>query len=258
MITYSEIESEVFGLKTGRFETEGFDGKALREEILAEKYDLIRIKAPAYFDEINLNLFDTGFPFYFAGGIRKFNFRDPVQPGSELLNKDLTVELYNGSQTEALRHVITSSYMFYPLGYYKTPGLPNYISKEKEVEALYRYFAKYYVNSQYPDNFVWFMKRGNDYVGLCALHFRGTTMECPLGAVIPDAQNGGVFYDILRYSRSFAWNKGIKYIEAGVRSENLVSQHVFTKQARVEGVEILGDIVDFVFHLVPMAGKGIK
>lgn len=255
MIEFSEIESEVFSLKTGRLSADEFDGKKLREEILDEKYDLVRIKAPAYFEEINMRLVDANFPFYFAGGIRKFNFRDPVAPSNELINKDITVELYDGSQIEQLHHIINSSYMFYPLGYYKTPGLQNFIGKEKEVDALYRYFAKYFVNSQYSNNFIWFMKRGNEYVGLCALHFRGNTMDCPLGAVIPNAQNGGIFYDILRFSRKFAWDKGIKYIEAGVRSENLVSQHVFTKQARVEGVEILHDTVDFVFHVVPLLNK---
>ena len=52
MIAFSEIESAVFGLKTGRLSADEFDGKKLREEILDEKYDLVRIKAPAYFDDI--------------------------------------------------------------------------------------------------------------------------------------------------------------------------------------------------------------
>ncbi|UPT68336.1 MAG: hypothetical protein M0D57_06790 [Sphingobacteriales bacterium JAD_PAG50586_3] len=116
MIQYSEIESEVFGLKTGRFNAGDFNAAALREEILAEKYDLVRIKIPAYFDEINMRLVETGFPFYFAGGVRMLSWKTPECANVfEPTNKDLEIELYDGTQTESLEYIIKSSYMFNPL-----------------------------------------------------------------------------------------------------------------------------------------------
>jgi hypothetical protein len=259
MINYSEIESEVFGLKTGRFNADDFNAATLREEILAEKYDLVRIKIPAYFDDINVRLVETDFPFYFAGGIRMLSWKTPECANVfEPINKDLEIELYDGTQTESLEHIIKSSYIFNPLGYYKTPGINQVITKELEAEAMYRYFAKYFNNTAYPDNYIWLMKREGKHIGLCALQFNKGVMGCPLGAVAPEAQSNGIFFDILRYSRHFAWQKGIKEIEAGIRSENLVSQHVFIKQGKLDNAEILNDTVDFVFHVVPMAGKGIK
>jgi hypothetical protein len=258
MIGFSEIESEVFGLKTGRINADSFDGEALLHEIQEQGYDLIRIKAPTGFDAINVELDKTGYPFYFAGAVRQLYFKDLTEPTEQLaVNKDLTMELYDGSQREQLWRVIRASYMMYPLGYYKTPVINKIISKDKEIEAMCRYFEKYFISTDYPDNFIWFMKRGEEYVGLAALHFRRDeqTMECPLGAVIPDAQNSGVFYDIIKFCRYFSWQQDARFIEAGMRSENLISQHVFLKHINKEGMVLTGDKVDYVFHLLPMLSK---
>ena len=256
MIAFSEIESAVFGLKTGRLSADEFDGKKLREEILDEKFDLVRIKAPAYFDDINMRLVDAGFPFYFAGGIRNINWKTPDKANVfEPINAGIEVDLYDGSQKDSLEYIIKSSYMFNPLGYYKTPGINQIITKELEAEAMFQFFAKYFNNTQYPDNYIWLFKLNGKHIALCALDFNKGIMGCPLGAVAPEAQSGGVFFDMLRFSRNFAWKKGIKEITAGMRSENLVSQHVFIKQGKIDNAEILHDTVDFVFHVVPLLSK---
>lgn len=248
MIQYSDIESSVFGLKTGRIEEQSITGQALHEEWQKDAYNLLRIRVPSSFLDINNVLCDTGNEFYFAGGIRKLLFEETTNIPAGFVNSDIEIELYNGTQKQTLSAIIDVSFSQNPVGYYRTPKLKRYISKKLELEAMKEYYSKYFISSEYPTNYLFFIKRGNEYAGLCALKVTDEWMDCPLGAVVPEARNSSIFYDILRHSRQFASDIGVKRIRAGMRLENTVSQHVFLKQAHQEKVKIVEDSFDYVFH----------
>jgi hypothetical protein len=249
MIVYSDIESDVFGLNTGRIEEKEFNSVLLSEEWNKRNYHLVRIRVPSGFIQINDVLHKAGHEFYFAGGIRKLIFEETTPIPAGFINTDLSVELYDGSQKKALEHIIDVSFSQNPVGYYRTPNLNRFITKDLELQAMKQYYVKYYNSSEHPSNFIFFMKRGEEYAGLCALKLTEEWMDCPLGAVVPEVRNQSVFYDILRHSRRFAAERGVKRIRAGMRLENSVSQYVFLKQANQERVKIVEDSFDYLFHV---------
>lgn len=250
VIEFSETETRCLKLKFGRYNASQVDPKYIKAAILEEKYDVVRVKTCASDELVSINLEQTGFPFYFNGGVRRYQvncFEAPLPP---FTSPDISFELFTGQKMDIFEQIMFDSMGDNPLGYYRSPLLSKKITRDMEVKCLFEYYSHYNNNSRFSDNYLWFMKVGEDYAGIIALYvYRDKSMvDSTLAGFMKNYQSKGLFPNILRHIRNFCREQNLTYFCCGARLENLHSQWAFEKDF------MKGTGVDYIFHVVPLLG----
>src|SRR5579872_3957177 len=119
VVSSSVIESGILGLKVSRCNSDFFDIKALYKQIKENCFDLCRLKVPAEDEYAPARLYQTGLPYFFSGSIRKYRTRIADNPVITYLHSDLTYEMYDGTQDQLLKDMLSNTWGNYPLGYYR-------------------------------------------------------------------------------------------------------------------------------------------
>jgi hypothetical protein len=251
IISFSEMETRVLGLKFGRYNTACIDSEQLKQGIQVGKFDVVRVKTDCSDEFAAMKLDQTGYASFFNGGVRRYRvncFEADLPPFTQ---PDVNFELYLGQHQEILEEIMNESCGDYPLGYYRTPGLHGRINKQMESKCLFDFYAHYNNNSLFENSYLWFMKLGNEYVGFIALNvYRDKDIvdstDSTLAGFLKSHQGMGLFPNILRHIRQFCRDINITYFCCGARNENMFSQKAFEKDfMKCEGVE-------YIFHMVPM------
>ena len=251
-IIMSEAESKVFNMRVGRLEVEDrLQPTKFNSQVEELNLDFVRLKAPIACESINSDLYETGYPFFFSGGIRRYEvdcFKVPLVP----LDPDVDFELYTGEKKELLdlEWIMNDTWGKYPLGYYKTPVLRNYIDRETEMKALFKYYSLNNNNITHPSSFLWFLKFKGELAGFIALNtfpndnFELSFIDSTIAGIYSKFQNKGLFPNVLRHVRAFCRINGYRFLRCGARLENLYSQKAFEK----DDMTVTG--IDMVYHIV--------
>jgi RimJ/RimL family protein N-acetyltransferase len=242
-VDFSPIESEVLGLKIGRCQAGFFEPELLRASVLEAGFDLVRLKVSAEDEMVPARLFQAGIPAFFSGSIRRYDTRITAAPDGDYLHADLVFEAYNGSQDQLLKDMIRGTWGTYPIGYYRTPLLSELISKEAEIECLFRYYKKHNLSTLNPQNTIMFIRHGDQYVGFFALNHLNGNLESHIGGILEPYRRGGYFLDKLRYIKNHCIEHGLSRFLFGARNENAGVQRIF----QYVGFQPVG--TDNVFHL---------
>lgn len=224
---FSDIESEILGLKVSRCNSDFFDEKELYKQIIENRYDLCRLKVPAEDEYAPKRLQQTGLPCFFSGSIRKYRTRIADNPDINYLHPNLTYEVYDGSQDQLLKDMLVNTWGNYPLGYYRSPYLSELVTKEQELECVFRYYKKYNLNKDYPNNQILFMKDGTQYIGIFTLNLVGNTLECNLAGILEPYRKDGYFLDEMNFKKEYCLKHNIEYFTFGARNENAAVQRLF-------------------------------
>jgi hypothetical protein len=245
-IGLSEIESKILGLNIGRYNCNDLDDNFLYDQIAQNKLDLCRIKLPAEYDTAPYHLFNMGLPVFFSGSIQKYRTRITEHSEVSYQFSNLDFEMYDGSQDLLLKDMLIDTWGNYPLCYYRSPFLSSLITKEQEIECVYQYYKKYNLNRDYPDNKLFFMKHGDNYVGIFALNVVGNTLECNLAGIHSSYRSAGYFHDEMNFKKEYCVKNKLEYFTFGARNENASVQRVFQHL----NFQTAGN--ENVFHVVPL------
>jgi hypothetical protein len=252
LVTFSETETRIMGLKFGRYNTPFVDSEQLKRNIEEQKYDVVRVKTDCADEYAALKLHQTGYPSYFNGGVRRYRVNCVEAPLPPFTQPDINFELYVGQHQNILEEIMNDSCGDYPLGYYRTPGLNERITKQMESKCLFEFYAKNNDNALFKNSYLWFMKLGEAYVGFIALNVytEKDMVDSTLAGFLKAYQGMGLFPNILRHIRQFCRDSNLTYFCCGARNENMYSQKAFEKDfMKCEGVE-------YIFHVVPMLSAG--
>lgn len=245
---FSVLESQMLGFRFGRCNAAMAVPEELRDGIAQHQLDVLRLRVPASDSSVISNLEQTGFPYFFAGGIRRYRVNCLEAPLPDFTSPDIHFELFEGQEMEQLKLIMKESWGNYPLGYYRTPVLRDFISKELESDCLFQFYAERNNHLHYPDNYLWFVKQGETYIGFIALYvYAGQDMvDSTIAGFRTSWQGKGLFPNILRHIRAFCRQKGITYFCCGARNENVFSQWAFERDY------MKGEGVEYVYHVLPM------
>jgi hypothetical protein len=246
MIQYSIEESKFFGLKIGRADAAGFEITSFKQEIQTEKFDVIRIRIDET-DERTLNsLQSLDFPIHHHGSIVKYELPVVGLVHSDYLNPEVTMKVYDGEDSDSLRRIIKDGSAINPIGYWSTPALEVFVTRDNEVEYLFEYYSKLYVTSERQ---LWFMQWNGIPVGFVASNFKDGVMDTPLAVVLPEYRGKKLLHEIMISRNNYGTKHGLEFITNGARVDSPASQHVFTKF----GMRATG--IDKVFHIMPLLTK---
>lgn len=246
-IKYSEIESEVYGLKVGRAEFGSFPCAEIMDEILEKEYDVCRVKVNADNDELVAEMENMGMPFFFSGALTRFkiDFRNR-NIGKYRYNPEF--ELYDGSQSAKLEEVLKDSFKDHPTSFYTVPYLESVISKEQEQSVLINYLKE--TKSSKNTN-VWLVKVKGKYAGVIAAKFWEENGDAFLAGVTEKYKNTGLFLDIIRFIQNYCIKNNVDWGYTGARLHEVVSQKFFTREAmKVHTTEL-------IFHVTSFLSKSI-
>lgn len=252
MISISQIESDIIGLKVARFNCATFDPKDLHNELVRNRFDLCRLKTPSENEYAVSVLQQMGLPFFFSGSIRKYRTRIADNPNIHYLHNNLVFEMYDGTQDLLLKDMLKKTWGTYPIGYYRSPYLDTLIGKETELECVYQYYKKYNNNIEYPMNKIMFMKDGDKYIGVFTLNQTANVLECNLAGILPEYRSGGYFHDEMNFKKEYCIKHGIEFFTFGARNENASVQRIFQHL----NFQTIG--TDNVFHISPLLSHTIN
>jgi hypothetical protein len=252
IVSFSDIESGITGLKISRCNSNYFNAAQLYRQIVENRYDLCRLKVPAEDEYAPYRLHQTGLPFFFSGSIRKYRTRIADMPPVTYHHPHLTFETYNGTQDKLLRDMLVDTWGQYPLGYYRSPYLSSLVTKEQEIECVFQYYKKHNLNSGHEHNKIMFMKDGDNYVGVFTLNQNGNTLECNLAGILKPYRSGMYFHDEMNFKKAYCLQHGFEYFTFGARNENAAVQRIFQHL----GFETAGN--DNVFHITPLLSYSVQ
>lgn len=246
-VQFSETESRILGYRFGRCNTESIDVAELKEEIFKGRFDIVRLRTSSYDEFATNKLEQLGIPYYFAGGVRRYRINCKQGQVPAFTHSDIGFELYTGQRKDLLEYLLKDTWGDYPLGYYKTPVLSDMFDKEIESKALFEFYAHFNNNSLFPNNYLWFMKKGEKHVGFVALYvYRDEDMlDSTIAGIEKPYQTQGLFSNIIRHVRQFCMDQKLTYFCCGARNENFHSQWAFERE------EMRGFAVEYIYHLLP-------
>ena len=246
MIRFSVEESEFFGLKIGRADGANFQLADFEELINREQFDVVRIRVDE--DDIKTIKEIQSLPYHCHdyGAILKYELPVAGLSHQDYLNPEVTLKVYDGSNSESVKRIIVGGSAKNPIGYWSTPGLEKFVSRDEEVEYLSEYYSKLYKT---PQRQLWFMQWNGTPVGFVASNFESGVMDTPLAVVLPEYRGKKLLHEIMISRNNYGIKHGLSLITNGARANNEASQHVFTKF----GMQTIGQ--DKVFHILPLLSK---
>lgn len=244
IIFHSVADSAIFGLKTGHATATHNNINSLINEALADGYHLVRIKIEDAKEPIFEALTQSKLPWHHAYDIVKYYPNPALFPINMPLEEGVAFVPYTGQNKELLYQLVSQCYAADPIGYYKTPGLEQLITKAQEAECLAQYITTYYGTREKP---LWFVTQHKETVGFIANHidYDKKLLEGVHAGILPEKRNKGLFTSIIRFNINHAQNIGMTHIESGARATNAASQHVFES----EGIK--GEGYETIVHLMP-------
>ena len=249
IIDYSKTESETLNLKISRCNVDYFDEQELLKALVAESYDLCRVKVASEDEFAPLRLDKMGIPYFFSGSIRRYKTPITSQLGLKLKHEDLVFETYDGSQEELLLALLRDTWGSYPIGYYRSPILCHLLTKESEINSVFNFYKLNNLKLENSNNSILFMKKGEECVGFFALNIVGTHLESHIGGISRKHHKEGYFYDMLAYIKNFCIENNLSHFVFGARNENAQVQRIFHQAGFVP----VGS--ENVFHVLPLLGK---
>lgn len=251
-VAFSETESHVLKLKVGRCNAIDFEPNELFEQILADGYDVCRLKVPSEDEMAPLKLDSMGIPYSFSGSIRRYRTPIPEYPIASMRHPSLEFIQYDAEEShdELLKFMLEETWGDYPIGYYRSPLLHNFCPKETEIESVFQFYRKFNNNKNYEQNSIMFMKDKGEFVGFFALNIVGEHLESHIGGIIRKHRRSGYFHDMLHYIRRFCVDNHLGHFVFGARNENAAVQKAFEQ----EGFNSIGS--ENVFHLCPLLSVG--
>lgn len=223
-ILHSIIESKILGLRIGRYNTLSIDNQLITKN--AENFDLIRVKTSCKDEFAVQKMYETKIPFFFSGGVRRYRVNCFEAPLQEYTHMSIGFEKCTEKHRDILYYIMKDSWGEYPLGYYRTPIINEFVTKERELECLFQYYIEFYTNNS-PLNHLWLMYFENKPVGFLALNNLEDGVDSTIAGILKSFQNNGLFPNILRFIRKYCRENGLKYFNCGARLENIYSQRAF-------------------------------
>lgn len=249
LIIHSTVESESLGINIARCNQSYFDEKDLFKSILEGAYDVCRLKVASEDEFAPLRMSQMGMPYFFSGSIRRY--RTPIKNIERLKFKhdNLIFETYERESSALLFEMLKDTWGAYPIGYYRTPILESFISKEMEIKSVFNFYKENNLPENNPNNSIRFIKHNGVYVGFFALNIVGNHLESHIGGILKAHRDGGYFHDMLVFIKKYCLEHGLAHFVFGARNENAEVQRIF----HFAGFLPVGS--ENVFHIVPLISK---
>lgn len=246
LIHPSKFESEFFNLRVFRSADSTMpEAQELRSACIEHEVDLLRLKIDVKYEEnINYILHETQFPFFYSHSVMTVYANYSNAELHQFKNTDLIFTKFTGGENnQRFSNLVQQGMADNPIGYFKTPIINRWITKEKEAQCYAAYYSILYDGND-PNKLAFLMSKGKDDVGVFVFELEGTdTIHTSMAAVLPEFRNSGLFHDMKVFRQQFCIENGITHAYAGFRLNNFYTPNSLLRI----GYKIVR--AEHVFHL---------
>jgi hypothetical protein len=230
-IHYSEIESKRFEFNIHR----GLLTKVNLEQIQSylSKHNpdiaILRINASEINACYQLGELDD-YQLIFADALVYYNYDLTKISNAYVLRNELEFELLTNDNKDIVLDLVPLIFADYSNHYSANPLL----EKPKMIEG-YIEWAQSYIHGNISDRISWLVKRNLQVIGFATCSFNSETgvSEGVLYGVHPNHAGGGVYTDIIKYTKNYFHHKGFKYMKVSTQLHNYAVQKVWSREGFV-------------------------
>jgi GNAT superfamily N-acetyltransferase len=191
------------------------DVPKLREEIVQNKCDVLILRLPSKTKASHSLLHQLGFQIIHADSLVYYsvNFnRMIIKP----LRNELKFEIIDETNSNFLDKMIPTIFNDYQNHYYSNP-----IFSSKDINEGYLEWAKSF--QSYEGRISWIVKNTENHgvaFATCSFDLFNKTCEGVLFGVMPNYAGIGIYSDLIRYTRNYFYNLGIKKMIVSTQLQN--------------------------------------
>lgn len=243
MIDFAPLETARFNLNCYRFQSDNFfDIKDLANVINDKAVDLLILRANSNTIE-QLHQLHT-IPKYkvlFADALLYYQIKLISDSVLKLKNIDLNFVVIDQSNVQILNTLVPVIFNSYRNHYYANPLL----DKDKITEG-YEEWAQSYINAIHENRISWLAYKNNTPVGFatCSMNIFDNSCEGILYGVHPEFAGGGIYADIIRFTKHYFANQKFNTMWVSTQLQNMAVQKVWQR----EGFEI--NKAYYTFHII--------
>lgn len=224
-LSYSEVDSQRFGINVFRATLDEIDIAALEEQIISDFIDLIILRLPSATKDQHSALHRLGFQIIHADTLVYYfcTLNNEITP----LRNNLSFEIISEENKGILNDIVPIIFKDYTSHYASN----SMLDKAKTAEG-YIEWAKSYTTTTNPNRISWLVKNGNDIIGFATCSFNQEKKECEgvLYGVMPEASGKGVYTDIIRFTQSYFKDLGYKTMWVSTQIQNYSVQKAWIKE----------------------------
>lgn len=223
LIFHSQHESNQFGLKIGRSGMLGqFNTVELREEILKEKYDVVRLRLLLDNQSLFKQLSDLKISYHLFKIMIRFSVN--CQPNIKFNRPELSFQLYNGSQETDLRSVIKELIETPTEKGYFNILFDGFLNESQANKSSIEYYLQYFNNAIANSNIQCSMAYiGNECVGFIGYDVQNEISEGVFYGVINKHRAKGYAHELITSARINSYHLGAKEFSADTIMYNIAS-----------------------------------
>lgn len=224
-ISYSMVESRRFGLNVYRGVLPHIDTAIIFERIFQERIDLLILRIPSENKHEIASLDKLGFPYLVADTLVYYSSDLTQYHPNKLRNKDLTFKEATIGDSDLLNDMVSEIFKDYKNHYFSNP----YFQKTDILEG-YKEWTISYIKDESNVKTVWIGYRKEKPVCFATCAYAKEEGEGVLYGILPEAQGGGVYGDLIRFTQNDMRKKGLKTMKVSTQVHNFAVQKVWSRE----------------------------
>ncbi len=221
---FSPLESKRFSLRILRGAADKIEPYTLLKNIVLERADVAILRIPSTEQHTLHQLSLLGFPIIVADTLVYYDCDLQKFPAEGLRNIDLTARIATEADQELLETLIEEIFQNYSTHYYSNPLFDHQLILDG-----YKEWTLSYLKPEDGRVCFLFYRQGRPIAfATCGLF--PTYGEGILYGVHPSAQGGGVYGDLIRYTKNYMVEHGLTKMKVSTQVQNYAVQKVWVRE----------------------------
>jgi len=248
VVEYSTAESDLFGVKFGRFEGKMEELLAQEAIIQSDQFDFIRAKLlqPNY--DLFAQLSKLNRPYHLLDIHRHYSLDTLRQSVALHAQNPISLEPCGDASKDKLYDLVTKTFTDAPLGYFAHPMIDKFFPIDKQLHNFASYMTSVYTGTNVHKK-AWYIAVDETIIGCCSTDFKGEEAYTTYIGLLPQYRKLNLYRQIINRMQVEIQQAGARFITGSARLHNLASQATFEKEAERYTHH------DYVFMLMPILLK---
>lgn len=230
MLIHSVRESQLFGVKFGRYEGPADNLHRLATEVKEQQFDFVRMKIMGADANLFMQMNALGFPYHLLD-IHRYYKRDFEEvPAVALVPSTMTLERNEGHLTHAIEQMVLQTFDEHPMGFFRNEELEKYFPVEVQRRNVAEYISQNYHDTTIPGRQCWLIKIDDVNAGCSSTDFKADEAYTTYIGLLPPYRKKSYYTEVIARMQYEIQQAGARYCSGSARLHNLSSQSVFERQ----------------------------
>jgi ribosomal protein S18 acetylase RimI-like enzyme len=244
-VEYSKIESELFGVKFGRFEGKVEELLAQAAIIQSDQFDFIRAKLLQPNHDLFAQLTKLNRSYHLLDIHRHYSLDTQQHPVALHANNQIELKLCTAADKSILYDLVINTFTDAPLGYFAHPVMEQFFPLDEQLHNFATYMNTVY-DATNANKKAWRIEAEGKTIGCCSTDFKGEEAYTTYIGLLPEFRKMSLYRHVINRMQVEIQQAGARYITGSARLHNLASQATFEKEAEQYTHH------DYVFMLMPV------